>query len=113
MKKHAETIEKQKYYLGNSGIAEDQEVFLPNIGINKQINDILVGDTIYSLLERQIIPQKVTNKVDQGMKVVYEINNKIQLTDDHPILTTNGYTEVRNLKEGRYFNKKRVLSKVR
>lgn len=101
-----ELSKKSRYPLCESGIAEDQEVFLPQIGVSKQINDVIVGDIIYSLLERQIISQKITNKSDQGIKVIYEINNKIQLTDDHLILTTNGYIEVRNLKEGDILIKK-------
>jgi len=97
---------KCKYSPCEGGIAEDQEVFLPGNGICKQINDVSLKDMIYSLNKKKITHQRVINKVDQGIKVIYEVNNRIQLTEDCLILTVSGYREVRNLKKSDILIKK-------
>lgn len=97
---------KYKYLSYEGGVAEDQEVFLPGNGICKQINDVSLTDMIYSLNKKKITHQRVINKVDQGIKVIYEVNNRIQLTEDCLILTVSGYREVRNLKKSDILIKK-------
>jgi len=104
------TMALQARIMSKGCVSEDMRIFLPETGQYKRIADINVGDKVYSFDGNEIVIQSVTDKIQQGKKMIYQIND-IELTDDHPILTIYGYKEIRDLTKNDVLIKKGAYKK--
>jgi len=69
----------------------------------KTIKDIVVGDKVVSYDDGEVVESNVTNKFEQGRKLVYDIvfenGEKVRATLDHKFMTENGMLPLRNILE--------------
>ena len=79
----------------------DTNIMTPN-GY-KKAHDLQCNDTVYSFDGIMSIPVTITNIIDNGVKLTYEVHTEdttLYLTGDHKVLTTEGYKQVLDLAPG-------------
>ena len=76
-------------------IAENEMVSTPNGNI--KIQDVRCGDTIYTINGEQKVNKVWCNGNKNIFKVTLNNNKTLRCTDNHRLLTSNGWKEVKNL----------------
>lgn len=112
-----QTIGLHARMMSKACVAYDEKVFLPMNGNFKRMCDLKKGDIILSHKNNKIIKQRIRDVFHSGKKMVYKINNRTRLTEDHLVLTCAGYKEVKDLTKNdtlilqgqhNYFGKKTI-----
>lgn len=96
-------------YARYSGTCLSGSSRIPTIHGNKEIRDIEIGDTVFSLNEdtQTLEESKVLDKISNGVKKVFRLktrHNEIVCTDNHPFLVFEGTEDVSKVR-GRYSSK--------
>jgi len=69
---------------------------------NKKLKDLKIGELIWTGKEYKKLIQKEKLEIGYPIKkVIIKIKNrKLEVTEDHPIWTNNGWKQARDLKKG-------------